>query len=593
MPSTEEQIQKTVVSIEAGALARWIWRASFVAVAMGLFVFYQVHEFRGLPVSQAMDQAQIGRELLRGHGWATKVVRPLAMGELQRHGKDVKSAIWYDTYNAPIPPLLDAAAIFIPFRMGWTTMSTHEFVYPGDRAMACMETVFYLGALVVMYYIALELFDERLALIATGLVLVSDIMWRYSLSGLPQMFLLLVLHLSIYALLRAMRAGYTDGNVREMLWLAAVGGGFGVMALTHALTIFIFVPVLVYTFVRFGMRAGAMVLGIFAALYAPWLVRNAMVCGDFRGMAGFSGLDGIVHNEAGHMRRFIIDLGETTGNYYAQNFRVNLTTEVNRLVEYMGWSWLAPVGFVSLLHAFRRPVTASFRTLMFAMFAGAVVGMGVFGIKDERGLGSNQFYLLFIPMLTCYGAAYVLVQWDRRIGLGFILPQWSNRSASHKLMRGLMVAAMFLVTGVPLLLRLLNVEKNAWQIEWPPYAPPAIATLRGWTTPDEIIGTDMPWAVAWYADRRSLWLPYEPHDLIDISDYQKLGAPVVMLYFTPVSGTENTLEDLLNGEYRPWWGYIMRLVDLSKSPYPVKTMLGLPECVVYMDRDRRVEGPGK
>ena len=584
MRTTEEQIQRTIVSIEGGNIARWIWRAAFVAVALGLSVFYQLHEFRGLPVSQSMDQAQIGRELLRGHGWETEVARPLAMGELERHGKDVKRAIWQDTYSAPIPPLLDAAAIFIPIKEGWT-MKGSRYVYSGDRAIALMEMAFFLGSLGVLYKIAEELFDERLALIVTGLMLVTHIMWRYAQSGLPQMFLLLTLHVNVYALLRAMRARHVDG--RYWGWLGVMGVGFGVMALTHALSIFIFFPVLVFTFMYFGWVEFAMVLGIFLALYAPWLARNQMVCGDFRGMAGFSGLDGIVRSEAGHMRRFAIDLGETSGNYYAQNFRVNLTAQINRLVEYLGWSWLAPVGFVSLLHGFRRPVTATFRTLMYAMFGFAVLGMGIFGIKDENGVGANQFYILFVPLLTCYGTAYVLVQWDRRIGLGFLLPQWAARSGSHKFLRGLMVAGMFLVTGVPLLLRMSNIERSVWQVEWPPYAPPAIAALGEWTKPDEIIGTDMPWAVAWYADRRALWLPYEQQRLIDISDYRRLGAPVVMLYFTPVSGTQNTLEDLVNGEYAHWANYIVRTVDLSRSPYPYKLVLGMPDCVVYMDRDRR------
>ena len=119
MPSTEELIQKTVVSLEAGALAKWIWHAVFVFAAIGLSIFFIIHEFHGLPVSQAMDQAQIGREILRGHGWQTKFIRPLAIGELRRHGKDPKTAVWEDTYNAPIPPLLDAAAIYLPIAKGW------------------------------------------------------------------------------------------------------------------------------------------------------------------------------------------------------------------------------------------------------------------------------------------------------------------------------------------------------------------------------------------------------------------------------------------------------------------------------------------
>ena len=124
-------------------------------------------------------------------------------------------------------------------------------------------------------------------------------------------------------------------------------------------------------------------------------------------------------------------------------------------------------------------------------------------------------------------------------------------------------------------------------IEWPPYAPRYIAVMRDWFQPDEIIASDMPWAVAWYADRRSLWLPYKQEDLIDLSDYKRLGGPVSALYFSPISGTENTLGDLVNGDYSNWTAYIVRTVKPADSPFPFKLTMGIRDCVIYMDRDRR------
>jgi hypothetical protein len=286
------------------------------------------------------------------------------------------------------------------------------------------------------------------------------------------------------------------------------------------------------------------------------------------------------------MRRFEIDLGDTSGNYYAHNFRVNLIAQINRLTEYLGWSVIAPLALVSVLHAFRRPITATFRWLMFAMAGSAVCGMAMFGMKEEGNLAANQFYLLFVPLFTCYGMAYVLVQWDRRIGLGFILPQWGERSGVHSFMRMSLILAIFAISAVPLMGRLF-VDKISLLVEWPPYIPPSIALLKDYYEPNEIIASDMPWAVAWYADRRSLWLPFEVKDLIDLSDYQRLGGPVSALFFTPISGTQNTVGDLVSGEYQHWARYILRSVDLEKSPYPVKTIVGFPECVLYSATDKR------
>jgi hypothetical protein len=184
--------------------------------------------------------------------------------------------------------------------------------------------------------------------------------------------------------------------------------------------------------------------------------------------------------------------------------------------------------------------------------------------------------------------AYVLEQWDRRIGLGFIVPQWGRSRGVHYFLRVSLIVAIFMVCGIPLAGRIF-LDKARATIEWPPYVPPYISILRDWFAPNEIIGSDMPWAVAWYADRRSIWLPFKPQDLNDLSDYNELGGPVSALYFTPLSGTQNTLGDLVDGEYRYWTSYIVRTIDPRKSPYPYRGALGMAQCAIYMDRDRRKE----
>src|SRR5437870_6106316 len=112
MPGSADAVQRVIHALEAGGAAIWVRRALVLAAIVGLALFYLFHEFRGLATSQAMDQAQIGRELLHGHGWRTHLARPLAIGQLQRNGKDMAQKIWIDTYHAPLPALVDAIALF-------------------------------------------------------------------------------------------------------------------------------------------------------------------------------------------------------------------------------------------------------------------------------------------------------------------------------------------------------------------------------------------------------------------------------------------------------------------------------------------------
>src|SRR6266705_5902501 len=128
MPGSAEFVQRAVHTLEAGALAVWVRRSLLALVVIALAIYY-LYDFRGLATSQAMDQAQIGRAIASGRGWQTNFVRPRAIGQLQANGKSVARKIWSDTYNAPLPPLVDAIALW-PIRH-WQ-MSPSDLVYSGD-----------------------------------------------------------------------------------------------------------------------------------------------------------------------------------------------------------------------------------------------------------------------------------------------------------------------------------------------------------------------------------------------------------------------------------------------------------------------------
>src|SRR3712207_605349 len=127
MPGPADFIQRTVHALESGGLAVWIKRGLALVVVIGLALFYLIHEFRGLATSQAMDQAQIARNLANGEGFKTDFVRPLAIGTLQRAGKDVGRRVWQDTYNAPLPPMVNAVALW-PIKARWK-MTPRDILY--------------------------------------------------------------------------------------------------------------------------------------------------------------------------------------------------------------------------------------------------------------------------------------------------------------------------------------------------------------------------------------------------------------------------------------------------------------------------------
>lgn len=550
----------------------WIKRGLAVLVVFLIALFYFMHEFRGLATAQAMDQAQIGRNIASGLGWRTNLVRPLAVGQLQAHHKIVAERIWYDTYNAPLPPLVNAISLR-PIKSHWK-MTSRDIVYAGDKIIVVVAILLFLASLVILYFIARRLFDERLALLGTALVLLCDTIWQYSLSGLPQMLLLFLFNATIYVLIRAVQAQYAGGRVG--LWLGASGTGFGLLALTHALTIWMFIPALVFCIFFFRPRgwAAVIVLGAFTIMYAPWLVRNYVVCGNPAGVAIYAALDDIGHTEAGHMRRVNLDMEGIGPGHFRNKIANNLESQLSRILGYLGWSVVACMFFASLLHVFKRPETSTMRWLVLVMWLGAVLGMTIYGLKEEQGVAANQLHLLFIPIMTCFGLAYLLVQWNRL-------------DIDIRLARIGFITLLFVLCALPMAFTVgLPSTKSA--IRWPPYVPPYIAVLNDWMEPQEISATDMPWAIAWYANRRALWLPETVKIFTEFHDYGIFGAPVNGLYLTPISGSQNTLGDILKGEYGDWAALILRSVDLQKSTLKWATLLGLDnECVFFSDHDRQ------
>ena len=175
--------------------------------------------------------------------------------------------------------------------------------------------------------------------------------------------------------------------------------------------------------------------------------------------------------------------------------------------------------------------------------------------------------------MTCYGLAYLLVQWNR---LALEIP----------LARAGFITLLYLICAVPIAFTFLTPTTRT--IRWPPYVPPYISILNTWMKPNEIIASDMPWAVAWYADRKSLWIPDTQRAFTEFNDYNTFGGPINGLYLTPISGSQNKLSDILKGEYKDWAGVILRSIDLQKFPLKWATLLGLEnECVFFADHDRQ------
>jgi hypothetical protein len=124
-------------------------------------------------------------------------------------------------------------------------------------------------------------------------------------------------------------------------------------------------------------------------------------------------------------------------------------------------------------------------------------------------------------------------------------------------------------------------------IQFPPYLPQFMQLFASWTKPNEIIASDMPWAVGWYSDRRSLWLPAKLRTLTEYYDLQTLGAPIAGIYLTPVSRDLGFASQISNGEYKDWLPLILP-DPKALEHFPLRHVVGIAngQCLFFSDTPR-------
>ena len=561
-------LQETVRDIDSGLAARII-KISMVAVVLaGIVVLYFLFHFKGLGTEAAMDQAQLARSLVSGEGFTTRYIRPLAIQQLTDSGRKIPADHFPEVHNAPLFPMLEAAALF-PFRKN-LDMAPTDTLSKGDRVAAGLGILLLLIGVLVWYFVARRLFDHELALLAAGLLLVTDLMWQYALAGLPQLLLIILFGLVTLCSFDALRAEEQERSALSViLRLALAAFLLGLMALTHGVAAFLLPGFLAFCLIAFRERVAAtfVSLVVFLTTVLPWLAHNYLTCGNPLGIAVYTALAGAGVTEEAVMRG--VNTGLSLGGGMATKFRTGLTDQAAHLWEYMGLNIVAVAALMAVMHPFRNPTAALWRWIVILMWAGVTIGMTLFGVKEA--VSGNQLHIVFLPALLLYGLAFLLVLWNRL-------------NISLKALRIVFLSALFLLAAAPMLLRFIAGAQA--KIQWPPYVPPFISVLQKWYQPKEILCSDMPWAVAWYANRKCLLLPETVRQFNQISDFGVLGTPIVGLYLTPVSGGQDFLS-LIKGPYKEWGPVIMRTVNLND--FLLKSFTPLPvdgECILYADRER-------
>lgn len=586
MSASAFSLQNFIHALEQGRLRLVVWWAVILAATVALALAYLgllpllPWAFRGFARAEAIDQAQVSREFARGNGFSTKCLRPLEIALLERHrGAPPRAGERTpELFHAPLGPVVNS---MLMRRLGdKATFNQGEFLHPAERAVAGLAMLCFAGAVGLNYLTLRRIFDDKLALLASGLILISDGFWQWTLTGLPQMLMLLLFSGALLVLTRAISARLAGAPGRALGWLALAGLLLGLITLAHGLGCWLFAGALVAVTLQFRPRPlAALALAVpFALVVLPWLARNYSLTGNPLGLAGYAILEGVNGTTPIRMRGLDPLTAGVSPLFLRPKLMAGIVSQLGSgLGRTTGGGFLALGFFLALLYPFRRPEAAALRWTVAAMWAAAVFGMALLGWEDNDALAPGNLHVLFVPLMMAYGLAMALVLFGRLPAAG--VPLWRL---------GFLVG-IYALTALPMVASLTTRQPSL--VQYPPYFPAAIARLNAWTDPNEITGSDIPWAVAWYADRPSLWIPNKQKDFLGLNDAGKLPGTLAGLFLTPQSRNAPLLSSIIKGEYAEWAPLIFgNLAGVKDFPFKAGTPVGDPGMTFYSDRARWTEG---
>lgn len=584
--ASESTVQQAVWHLEVGVGRRIVLWVLVLLLAIGIGVVYTALQFRGLEKREAMDMAQVARNLARGQGYTTYVIRPLSLRQLQEHTPAHEARLMNhpDIYNPPLYPALLAGVFkLLPPRV--FTFSSGDRVYtPEQWAILPVNQVCLLLTLLLVYFWARQLFDTRVAITAGLLLLFSDTLWTYSVSGLPTNLLMLLALLAMYCLWLADRwlnplgedatARPVDAVVVALLLGSAVLAGL--CFLTRYTAGLLVVPVLVYLARMLRGRHAVVWMLVYAAVFlaviTPWLARNVEVSGSPWGIAHYQ-----IAGDEPLQRAYHPELGEAFGvRAVLRQLVTGTRAHLLGSLRMIGTDFLICFFLVGVMYGFRRRDVARLRGVLLGLLFSGMVAMAVFGAPREASgpeIFGGNLLVVWLPLVAVFGTAFFYLLLDR---INFQIP----------LTKGIAIGGFALVNTAPFLFSLLPPHRGPFP--YPPYLAPYTAMTAKWFNADEVGASDLPWAMAWSGDRRTLWLPTMVQDFMDINDFvvPQSNKGISFLFLTPYMLNRNYQSEILKGEFKDWAGVIRGQLPAS---FPLKAVtLFHPnnEQILFADRPR-------
>lgn len=530
--------------------------AAILLVLMCTFKLFL--SYKGLNQPDVMDQAQIARSVANGEGFATKYYRPVELPAMQAINQDqiINFDNHRDVNHAPLNIVSMAVALrltghsdfeksLIPVQGSGNDITPAQNVYSADRTISAVSCLYFILALGLAYALIVRLFDDIVACSTICCLAVSELAIDYSISGLPQPLMLCCLLGAMHFLLNALQAQKENDSARAALHLLVSFVLMSLMCLSGWLSVWILIGYLIFcsaNFRPYGMY-GCIGGGIFILFSGYFLVQNYLATGSFFGNAFYGIFDCFGGSSEDALRSVHSSAASLNESMMVLNVLGALFDQVKSLYTNCCAIIVAPFFFVALFYRYKKDAVQKLKWAVLSMWALSCLGMALYGTNVP--LSSGQLAFLFTPFFVAYGFS-ILFNFMARL---------NSSSITFAQLRGLTITGIVLLcAGTQISSFPIELYRGVWLREknrphYPPYYPPSLnCLLPGLTNPNDIVMTDQPWAVAWYANRRAVWIPKTVADYKAIRDEYLVGSGVNI---QGILMTPSSYEPIIPSSYAP------------------------------------------
>jgi hypothetical protein len=508
--------QELVHWLERGGGSRWILLGALFSCCLAVSVVVSWRQFHGAASEATLVQADLGRQLASGEGFTTRVNYPQAAAYLRARGVRFDPVVPYpEVYQAPLYPMVIAAALrLLPHAARASLFAgapAPPYGYAADYFLLGLNLLLFWLALWLAFDLARRLFGAPAGWLASIALFVSVPVWQQVVAVNGTALMMVLALAAFHAWWRAESAGEARhasraygvlGIMCGALFLAEYSAGILVMVAAAS------VP-------RRGQparwRALGLLLGGFALVAAPWVIRNLEVTGLPTALA--------VQNIALKYGDSTAEPSVIRGTLSATLPSIELNKLANKVLSAIqdalksrvwagGAMWFTAFFAAGWLYVFKSAPVNRLRWLFALSLLVLVVAQAAF----NSGESERQAVVWLSPLIIVFGAGFFFVLLSSNPVLG----SWPRVCA----------AALLTLQSLPLVHDAL--DPHWLHFQYPPYFPQLFQGMRRQLDISDAAGryglmADVPAGLAWYGQTRVWAQPATLRDFYAVQVEQPTG----------------------------------------------------------------------